>query len=123
MNKDNRHNQREKSFIIATLNNENQVYLTDISEKGCQLYFDFVDEKKITSGNAIQLEIEIPEFENNSNADKISLTGKIMWIKSDKEESMVSGISFSSLDPDNKIQLNKILYYWKFLNSTFGKHL
>lgn len=108
---------REKSFVITYINNK-KGYITDISEKGCQIFLEGVD-PKISSGNLVDIKIEMSEYNEIGQILYSFFKGQVMWAQV-LDEFTIMGISFALMDSKQEQSLKKIIHYWNFLNSTFG---
>ena len=118
MSMDKRRKQREKSFIVAYLDDV-KVYITDISQTGCQVFIEkeidlVVDEKKVV------LKIELPKYKDEKIYYSM-INGIVMWEKK-LDDFNILGVNFDDLNNKDNLDLSKIVNYWNFLNSTFGNY-
>lgn len=108
---------REKSFVITYINNK-KGYITDISEKGCQIFLEGVDPKFVL-GNQVDIKIEMSEYNEIGQILYALFKGCIKWAQT-LDNFTIIGIVFEGMDSKQEQSLKKIIHYWNFLNSTFG---
>jgi c-di-GMP-binding flagellar brake protein YcgR len=113
---DKREFQREKSFIVCYIQRE-KAYVTDISEKGCQV---FIEDKKsnLNIGDILVLEIELPEYQGNKPL-YLEVEGTIAW-KRRLEDFALLGLHFDTMGQKNENKIKRMVHYWNFLNTSFG---
>lgn len=113
---------REKSLLIGYIDDK-KVYITDISEKGCQIFIEVYLQKKITQllhqNEKLVIKVEIPEYDDKEKIIYITIDGEIAWIRNFDDFNLF-GIKFDLLDADSLVRIRKIVNYWNFLNSTYG---
>ncbi len=120
-NSENRISKREKSFMVAHIIEKDKVYVTDISENGCQVFCEENNLETVEEGADIELKIEMPEYNVQNELSYISIKGKVQWYKK-IENCVLVGLEFKSIDKDSLERIKKLVWYWQFLNSTFGSH-
>jgi len=116
--KDSRQARREKSFIMAYLKGEKS-YITDVSEQGCQVFYEKDRLDTISKEDILELKVELPGYDSKGNINFFPIKGKVMWIE-EMDDFLILGVHFEELKTGNSQAIKKITAYWHFLNSTFG---